>query len=119
MKRILITMLAAVTLASSSLVNLAATNVKAVAAVEEVSTSEQQNLIKNGDFSNGLENWGSYTTAGGDMDLSAEDGKLTADVKSVGELNYGVQISTNGFKLVKGAKYLLEIINVMLGMSLT
>lgn len=108
MKRILITVLAAVTLASSSFANLAATNVKAVAAVEEVSTSEQQNLIKNGDFSNGLENWGSYTTAGGDMDLSAEDGKLTADVKSVGELNYGVQISTNGFKLVKGAKYLLK-----------
>lgn len=103
MKRFLITMLAAVTLATSSLANVANINVNA-----EVSQEAQKNLISNGYFTNGMEGWDTYVTAGGDMDLDVEDGALKANVKSVGELNYGVQLSIGGFKLLKGGKYVLK-----------
>ncbi|MCR4943934.1 MAG: glycoside hydrolase family 9 protein [Clostridium sp.] len=70
--------------------------------------ASDENLIKNGDFKNGKENWGLYLAGGGDATLTSEDGKLTANVNECGTLNYGVQVSNQTFKLYKGGKYVLQ-----------
>lgn len=103
----------ALVLAASMLAGIGYTNTGVIKAyADEVVTVESgdaklENLIKNGDFSDGLTKWGTYTESGGDFDLSCEDGELKAKISSVGEVAHGVQVSQNNFPLYKGGKYRL------------
>lgn len=63
------------------------------------------NMIKNGDFSAGTENWHTFLTAGGAAALSAEDGALCVDITSCGGAEYAVQLYYDGFKLETGGAY--------------
>ncbi len=63
------------------------------------------NMIKNGDFSAGTENWHTFLTAGGASTLSAEDGVLCVDITSCGGAEYAVQLYYDGFKLETGGIY--------------
>ena len=100
MKRFLVMMLTAATLATTTLTGFHGT-------VKEVQAVEAKNMISNGDFTNGIKGWSNYAAEGADMAVSNEDGALKVDVNSVGDANWKVQVATDGFKLVKGAKYKL------------
>jgi len=105
MKRGLISMLLAATFLCTSFVNSFGINVRAVEADSAVA---QENLIINGDFSDGLENWNLYNSLGGEATATCEDEALNIDVQNGGEENYAVQASCKGFKLEKGGKYVLK-----------
>ncbi len=74
--------------------------------VVKVSPQPQDgNMIKNGDFSAGSENWHTFITAGGASTYSAVDGALCVDITSCGGAEYSVQLYYDGFKLETGGKY--------------
>ena len=100
MKRFLVMMLTAATLATTCLTGFSGT-------VKQVQAVEAKNLVSNGDFTDGIKGWTNYAAEGADMAVSNEDGALKVDVNSVGDANWKVQIATDGFKLVKGAEYKL------------
>ena len=64
---------------------------------EDVEVAEGGNLITNGDFSNGIEEWFTY----------CENGVGEISVNSDGELEHGVQIYHDGFALDEGCVYKL------------
>lgn len=66
---------------------------------------EDYNMVKNGDFSAGTENWHTFLTAGGAAKLSANDGVLCVDITSCGGAEYAVQLYYDGFKLETGGVY--------------
>lgn len=79
-------------------------------ATEEVAEEEASdgNMIENGDFSQGVGNWLTFTTSGGDGTLSIDDqGRLETKIASMGTLEYGVQVYYDGFGLDNGCKYRL------------
>lgn len=82
-----------------------------VAEAEETSQGDDVgvNLIKNGDFSNGIENWGTYLHSGGYCDFVESDGEGLVTISKAGATNYGVQIFYDGFKLDEGGVYALSI----------
>lgn len=63
------------------------------------------NLIKNSTFDSGTSGWGIYKAGGGDGSISTENGKLALKVKSVGSLNYGVQLFYDIIPLYKNGVY--------------
>ncbi len=63
------------------------------------------NRIKNGDFSDGIEGWGTYLNSGGYCDFTEVDGQGVADISKAGATNYGVQIFYDGFRLDEGGVY--------------
>ncbi len=63
------------------------------------------NLLANGDFSNGLECWGTYLNHGGDCDFTEQDGVGVIDIRKTGATDYGVQIFYDGFQLDEGGVY--------------
>lgn len=70
---------------------------------------ENVNLMPGGTFDEEDSHWGSYTTDGGKADIGVKDGALTADIFSVGTLNYSVQASCgSGFALYQNGKYRLS-----------
>ena len=100
MKRFLVMMLTAATLATTCLTGFSGT-------VKQAQAVEAKNMVSNGDFTDGIKGWTNYAAEGADMEVSNEDGALRVDVNSVGDANWKVQIATDGFKLVKGAEYKL------------
>lgn len=105
MKKKLISILVASVIVATSFVSPFASN---VLAAEESRYELNTNLIKNGDFENGIGKWDSYTAEGGKGTVSVEDGKLKTNIKNIGDLNYSVQASCGGFALHKGGKYVLK-----------
>ncbi len=72
------------------------------------STVSKDNLIKNGDFSNGKEGFALYTNGGSaTMDVN-DDGQLVVSIKTVGGVEHGVQVYCDGFKLNKDGVYKLD-----------
>ena len=63
------------------------------------------NLIVNGDFENGLENWGTYLNHGGTCEFTEQDGVGVIDISQAGATDYGVQIFYDGFTLEEGGVY--------------
>lgn len=63
------------------------------------------NMVINGDFSNGIENWGTYLNHGGYCDFYEENGQGVIDIEKPGATEYGVQIFYDGFKLDQGGVY--------------
>ena len=63
------------------------------------------NMIVNGDFSDGTENWNTYLNHGGTCDFTAENEQGVIDISKAGATDYGVQIYYDGFKLDEGGVY--------------
>lgn len=65
------------------------------------------NLLENGDFSNGTEQWDTYCYDGA-CEISVNDKEeLDVDITSVGSVDYGVQLYHDGFSLEEGCVYRL------------
>ena len=73
--------------------------------VEEEAPELGVNLLENGDFSDGKNQWSTYCMDGM-VDLSVtKDGELDVDIKKVGSVAHGVQIYHDGFRLEEGCVY--------------
>lgn len=64
-----------------------------------------ENLIENGDFSDGLTNWMIYTEGGTANQVVTEDGEMEIQVTDVGTLDYAIQPYYDGFSLDQGCEY--------------
>ncbi len=83
-------------------------------AKEDVTTEEETtqeivstdgNMIRNGDFSNGVGNFASYTN-GGQMTMDVnDDGELQIDIAKTGSVEHGVQVYYDGFEMREGGVY--------------
>ena len=74
---------------------------------EDVEVAEGGNLITNGDFSNGIEEWFTYCENGvGEISVNS-DGELDLKVSDIGTVEHGVQIYHDGFALDEGCVYKL------------
>ena len=67
--------------------------------------AQGENLLQNGDFSQGKATWGVYTESGGQGQLTAEKQKGILSITNSGTLDYAVQLYYDGFKLETGGKY--------------
>lgn len=74
-------------------------------AQEEPPIEAGDNLIKNGDFAKGEENWEAAVTAPGEATNSFADGKAVFNITNVGSEDWHVQLKQNGLKLEQGAQY--------------
>ena len=63
------------------------------------------NMIANGDFHDGLENWNTYLNHGGTCDFTADNEQGNISIQKTGSTDYGVQIYYDGFKLDEGGVY--------------
>ncbi|MCR5701017.1 MAG: glycoside hydrolase family 9 protein [Lachnospiraceae bacterium] len=67
------------------------------------------NLIKGGDFSDGVGTFGTYTTNGGSVKLDVnDDGELQIDIANIGTVEHGVQVFYDGFAMQEGGVYQLD-----------
>ena len=78
-------------------------------AEEEVEPAKQNvvgmNLLSNGDFSAGSENWGTYITKSGIAEFTVVDGVGTFDIIATGTEDYAVQLYYDEFPLKVGGIY--------------
>lgn len=81
---------------------------------EETSTEEEDpakdniegvNLLSNGDFAAGSENWGTFITRGGVAEFAVVEGVGTFDIYSTGTDDYSVQLYYDEFPLKVGGVY--------------
>ncbi len=63
------------------------------------------NLLSNGDFSAGSENWGTYITKAGIAEFTVLDGVGTFDITATGTEDYSVQLYYDEFPLKVGGIY--------------
>ena len=71
---------------------------------QEVASTDG-NMIRNGDFSNGVGNFASYTN-GGQMTMDVnDDGELQIDITKTGSVEHGVQVYYDGFEMREGGVY--------------
>lgn len=71
-----------------------------------------QELIKNGNFSNGTYNWETYAmkgTSGPVADFGVEYGRLKSNVYWTGDNDWDIQISQKNVPLTKNQKYVLSL----------
>ena len=66
-----------------------------------------ENLLQNGDFTSGLSGWDTYCYDGECGLLVNKDGALDCCIKSVGSVDYGVQLFHDSFSLDEGCVYKL------------
>lgn len=62
-------------------------------------------LIQNGDFTKGQENWENAITAPGEATASFEDGKAVYRITNVGEQEWHIQLKQSGLTLENGKNY--------------
>ena len=82
--------------------------------IEETTENEEEqapnegvgvNMVVNGDFSNGIENWNTYLNHGGTCDFTSENEQGVISINYAGSTDYCVQIFYDGFKLDQGGVY--------------
>ena len=80
------------------------------ASTEEVVEEDVEgvNLLSNGDYSNGSENWATFITKGGVAEFSSETGAGVVDIFTTGVEDYSVQLYYDGFGLKMGGVYELQ-----------
>ncbi len=66
-----------------------------------------ENILKNGDFAKGEENWVNAVTAPGAATVSFENQKAVYNITNVGEADWSVQLKQEGILLEKGCTYKL------------
>lgn len=76
---------------------------------EEIDPAKQNivgmNLLSNGDFTTGSENWGTYITKGGVAEFTVVEGVGTFDIIATGAEDYAVQLYYDEFPLKVGGIY--------------
>lgn len=72
---------------------------------ETVNTADIENLLVNGDFSDGLTGWQTAVNNGGALELNVVDGEAVADISSLGNAEDDVQIFCEGFALERNGVY--------------
>lgn len=77
----------------------------AEASTEVEEDVENVNLLANGDFTQGSENWGLFVTRGGVAEFTVEEGVGKLDILSVGTDDYSNQLYYDGFALKMGGVY--------------
>ncbi len=75
------------------------------AAAQTPAPTQQDNMVKNGDFSAGLENWSLFLDKGGSAELTDGGGEAAIKIVSCGSEDYSVQLYYDGFKLETGGVY--------------
>ncbi|MGN1087035.1 MAG: glycoside hydrolase family 9 protein [Porcipelethomonas sp.] len=70
--------------------------------------TESEELIENGDFSNGLENWDIYRAGGADAEMSVQNEQMVISIADGGTLSYGVQPYYSGIPVYKNGVYRLQ-----------
>lgn len=65
----------------------------------------QGNMIRNGDFSNGVGSFSTYTNGGQATTNVNDDGELQVDIAKIGRVEHGVQIYYDGFAIRQGGVY--------------
>lgn len=64
-----------------------------------------ENILKNGDFSDGSTSWENAVTSPGEASVSFDDNKAVYDITNVGTADWNVQLKQNDIMLEKGCKY--------------
>lgn len=78
---------------------------KAVTEDKKDEAAQQENMIPNGEFNDGVGKWNTYTN-GGSASLSVNsDKQLEIHITDAGTLDYAVQAYLDGFALETGCKY--------------
>lgn len=72
---------------------------------QEAPEEKGENLIQNGDFSDGLTNWMIYTNGGTAEQLVTADGEMEIKVSNPGKLEHAIQPYYDGFALDSGCVY--------------
>ena len=80
-------------------------NLEKVDAPEVPVIPEGENMLKNGDFSKGEENWTKAITAPGVANVIFGSNKVIYEVTNVGTDDWNVQLKQAGITLEKGCKY--------------
>ncbi len=76
---------------------------------EETGTEAGVNMIKGGDFSDGVGSFATYTTNGGSVNIDTNsDGELQIDIANTGDVAHGVQVYYDGFAMQEGGVYQLD-----------
>ena len=70
-------------------------------------TPAGENILKNGDFAKGEENWENAVSAPGEAAVSFENQKAVYNITNVGTADWNVQLKQNGITLEKGCTYKL------------
>lgn len=70
---------------------------------EEIAAGTQ--LIQNGDFAQGSDNWTQYVQDPAAADITFADGRMNCDITAVGDADWHVQLKQGGLHLEKGASY--------------
>lgn len=74
-----------------------------------VSLTSNENMISNGTFDNGLDNWSLLVTDGCEGDMVSEDDALKATIENAGDIFYGFKVYYNQpLKIYKNAEYKLQ-----------
>jgi hypothetical protein len=71
--------------------------------------SNSSEMLKNGDFSDGVANWAPYVDTGASATYKAEDNKIKFDITNAGSQNWHIQLKQSGLKLEKGKTYQLKL----------
>ncbi|MBQ8086144.1 MAG: glycoside hydrolase family 9 protein [Lachnospiraceae bacterium] len=78
-------------------------------AEEETAEEAGGNMIKGGDFTDGVGSFTTYTTNGGSVNIDANsDGELQIDIANIGSVEHGVQVYYDGFAMQEGGVYQLD-----------
>lgn len=64
-----------------------------------------ENMLKNGDFSNGSTDWESAVTLPGAANVTFNDNKAVYEITNVGTEDWHIQLKQNGIALEQGCKY--------------
>lgn len=72
--------------------------------IEKVQTAGSD-MIQNGDFAAGLDNWSPYVDAGADASYKVENNKIVFDIKNAGSQNWHIQLKQNNLPFEKGVTY--------------
>lgn len=64
-----------------------------------------ENMLKNSDFSKGVEGWENAVTSPGEAEVSFENKKASYKITNVGDQDWNVQLKQSGITLEKGSSY--------------
>jgi endoglucanase len=75
------------------------------AVVKATPQPQDDNMVINGDFSEGESKWSTFLTSGGSADFTVENDEAVVDITSCGMNDYSIQLYYDGFKLETGGVY--------------
>ena len=73
----------------------------------DATASQDDNLLTNGDFSEGETGWSSYVDSAASATASFADGKSIFTITNVGSYDWNIQLKQSGITLEQGASYTL------------